>query len=143
MTNALFDGLLNVLSFPNILYVILGTSIAMVVSFLPGIGMISIASIFLLISTYWPTDQTLVFFGAIVGGATFMGSVTGILFNVPGSTPSAAILLDGYPLAQRGYPKKALAAAATASAVGSIFGVVVLISILPLTKDYLLLIGPI
>lgn len=142
MINVLFDGLSNVVSFPNIIYAIAGTLIAMVVSFMPGIGMVGIASIFLLISAYWPTEQTLVFFGAIVGGATFMGSVTGILFNIPGSTPSAAILLDGYPLAQKGYPKKALAASATASAIGSIFGVMVLLLILPIVKDYILLIGP-
>ncbi len=142
MTNPLIEGFINVLSFPNILYGIAGTLIAMIISFMPGIGMIGVASIFLLISAYWPTEQTLVFFGAIVGGATFMGSVTGILFNIPGSTPSAAILLDGYPLAQKGYPKKALAASATASAVGSVFGVLVLLTILPFVKNYLLLIGP-
>lgn len=143
MIDAFADGLTNVFSFPNVLYGIAGTLIAMVISFLPGIGMIGIASIFLLISAYWPTEETLVFFGAIVGGATFMGSVTGILFNIPGSTPSAAILLDGYPLAQKGYPKKALAASATASAIGSIFGVLVLLTILPFIRNYLLLIGPI
>ena len=31
-----------------------------------------------------------------------MGSVTAILFNVPGSAPSAATLIDGHPLAQQG-----------------------------------------
>jgi TctA family transporter len=129
-------------SWPNILYPILGTLVAMVVSFLPGIGMSAIATFFLLLTIDWPIDRVLLLFGALVGGATFMGSVTGILFNIPGSTPSAAILFDGYPLSQRGYTRRALAAAATASAVGSLLGVLVLLLCLPLIKPYLVLFGP-
>lgn len=129
-------------SWPNILYPIIGTLVAMVVSFLPGIGMSAIATFFLLLTIDWPIDRVLLLFGALVGGATFMGSVTGILFNIPGSTPSAAILFDGYPLSQQGYSRRALAAAATASAVGSLFGVLVLLLCLPLIKPYLVLFGP-
>ena len=141
MIEALTFAISQLFSWPGILYPLLGTLIAMVVSFLPGIGMTAIASIFLLLSAYWEVESALLFFGALVGGATYMGSVTGILFNIPGSTPSAAILLDGYPMGQKGYPRRALAAAATASAVGSIFGVAVLLCLLPIIKPYLLFFG--
>jgi putative tricarboxylic transport membrane protein len=141
MTEALLYACGQLFSWPGILYPIAGTAIAMIISFLPGIGMTAVASIFLLLTAYWEVEAALLFFGALVGGATYMGSVTGILFNIPGSTPSAAILLDGYPMGQRGYPKRALAAAATASAVGSIFGVVTLLLLLPIIKPYLLYFG--
>ena len=58
-------------------------------------------------------------FGAFVGGATFMGSVTAILFNVPGTAPSAATMLDGYPMARNGEARTAIGCAAAASALGS------------------------
>lgn len=141
MTEALLFAGSQLFSWPGILYPIAGTAIAMVISFLPGIGMTAVASIFLLLSAYWDVEAALLFFGALVGGATYMGSVTGILFNIPGSTPSAAILMDGYPMGQKGYPKRALAAAATASAVGSLFGVLVLLCLLPIIKPYLLYFG--
>jgi len=141
MIEAIHISLAQLFSWPGILFPLAGTLIAMVISFLPGIGMTAIASIFLLLSTYWNVEFALLFFGALVGGATYMGSVTGILFNIPGSTPSAAILLDGYPMGQKGYPKRALAAAATASAIGSIFGVAVLLCLLPIIKPYLLFFG--
>lgn len=142
MSDTLIQTFNILFSWPNILYPIIGTLVAMVVSFLPGIGMSAIATFILLLTIDWPIDRVLLLFGALVGGATFMGSVTGILFNIPGSTPSAAILFDGYPLSQRGYTRRALAAAATASAVGSLIGVVVLLMCLPLIKPYLVLFGP-
>jgi len=141
VTEAIHFALGQLFSWPGILYPLVGTLVAMVVSFLPGIGMTAIASIFLLLSAYWEVEAALLFFGALVGGATYMGSVTGILFNIPGSTPSAAILLDGYPMGQKGYPKRALASAAMASAVGSLFGVFVLLCLLPIVKPYILFFG--
>lgn len=142
MIQSFFDALWILFSWPNILYPIVGTVVAMIVSFLPGIGMSAIATFILLLTIDWPIEQVLLLFGALVGGATFMGSVSGILFNIPGSTPSAAILFDGYPLSQKGYTRRALAASATASAVGSVIGVIALLVLLPLLKPYLILFGP-
>jgi len=51
-------------------------------------------------------------------------------------------LLDGYPLGSQGYPKTAIACAATASAVGSLFGVVILVALLPMIRPFLLEFGP-
>lgn len=71
-----------------------------------------------------------------------MGSITAILFNIPGGAQNSATLLDGYPLAQRGYPRTAIACAAAASAVGSVIGVVILIALLPLALPMVLALGP-
>ncbi|WP_300585277.1 tripartite tricarboxylate transporter permease [Marivita sp.] len=71
-----------------------------------------------------------------------MGSITAILFNVPGNASSAAVLLDGHPMARKGEARTAIACAATASAIGSLFGVVVLLAILPVVQPLLLEFGP-
>lgn len=135
-------GLGNVLSFPNIFIPVIGTVVAMVGSFLPGIGNTSLAALVLIATIHWDPVSVLLMFGALTGGATFMGSITAILFNVPGNAPSAAVLLDGHPMARNGQARTAIACAATASAVGSLFGILALLAILPLVRPFLLEFGP-
>jgi TctA family transporter len=103
----------------------------MVVSILPGISGVALMAIVIPLTIFWGPMEIALFFGALVGGATFMGSVTSILLNVPGRTSSAATALDGYPLSQQGKAKDAIACSATASALGSTFGVVMLLAMIP------------
>ncbi len=140
--SVMLSSLGTVLSWPGILIPVFGTLLAMVTSFLPGVGSASIMAIMLVLTLDWPVESVLLLFGSLVGGATYMGSVTAILFNVPGGAPSAAALLDGYPLSRRGFTRTALATAATASAVGSVFGVLVLLAILPVLPAVLNQFGP-
>ena len=140
--DALLTGVTNTFSWPGILIPIMGTFLAMAISFLPGIGSASLMALMLVLTVSWSPESVLLLFGALVGGATFMGSVTAILFNIPGSAPSAAALLDGYPLGQKGYPRMAISCAATASAVGSLVGVIVLIALLPVLRPLIAELGP-
>jgi TctA family transporter len=139
---AMSAGLANVYSWPNILIPVAGTALAMVSSFLPGIGGSSVAALLILLTVTWDPISVLLLFGAVTGGATFMGSVTAILFNIPGNSSAAAAMLDGYPMTRKGLPRTAIACAATASALGSIVGVCVLIAMLPIVRPFLLEFGP-
>lgn len=139
---ALAEGLGNVFSWPNIFIPVLGTALSMVSSFLPGIGGSSVAAILILLTVTWDPVSVLLLFGAMTGGATFMGSVTAILFNIPGNSAAAAAMLDGHPLSRQGLPKTAIAAAATSSAIGSLIGVAVLIALMPIVRPFLLEFGP-
>jgi len=58
-----------------------------------------------------------VYVGAITGG-----SRSAILLNIPGTPANAAACLDGFPLAQRGEGGQAIGLAATASFIGTVFG---------------------
>ncbi len=135
-------GLANVFSWPNILIPVFGTVLAMIPAFLPGIGGASVAALMIVLTLTWDPVSVLLLFGALTGGATFMGSITAILFNIPGNASSAAVLLDGYPMARNGQARTAIACAATASAVGSLVGVVLLLMILPAVRPLLLHFGP-
>jgi len=139
---AAWDGLQLVLAWPNILYPIAGTLLAMVFSFLPGLSGVTLMALAIPFTITWEPLPLLLVFGAFVGGATFMGSVSSILFNIPGRPSSAATLLDGYPLAQQGKARTALACAASASALGSTFGIVVLVLLIPVMRSALLKFGP-
>ena len=56
-------------------------------------------------------------------GAIYGGSRTAILLNIPGTPANAATALDGFALARSGKASQALGVATTASAVGSIIGI--------------------
>lgn len=139
---AAWEGLLLVFSWPNILYPIAGTLLAMIFSVMPGLNGATLMALAIPFTLAWEPLPIMLMFGAFVGGATFMGSITAILFNIPGRNSNAATLLDGYPMAQQGQAKTAIGCSAAASALGSSFGVLVLILLMPLMRESILAFGP-
>ncbi len=123
VVNAAIDGFLLVFSWPYILYPIAGTLLAMLFSAAPGLNSSSLMALAIPLTYAWDPLPVMLIFGAFVGGATFMGSITAILFNIPGKPSNAVTLLDGYPLTQQGKAKTAIGSAATASALGSTLGI--------------------
>jgi len=69
------------------------------------------------------------------------GSVSAIILGIPGSPPNAATVLDGFPMARQGRGGEAMGAALAASGLGGIFGVLVLVAILPILEPIVLLFG--
>jgi putative tricarboxylic transport membrane protein len=139
---AAWQGFGLVFSWPNILYPLAGTALAMVVAFLPGVSGVTLMALAIPFTLTWEPLPVVLTFGGLVGGATFMGSITAILFNVPGTGPSAATLLDGYPMACQGRARTAIGCAAFSSALGSTFGIAVLVGLVPLMAHAILLFGP-
>ena len=131
-----------VLSWPNIIYPIAGMLLAMVFSAFPGLTGATLMALAIPLTAHWDPLPVMLIYGAFLGGATFMGSVTAILFNIPGRPSNAATLLDGHPLARRGEAKTAIGCAAAASALGSTFGVIVLILLIPIMQQVVLAFGP-
>jgi putative tricarboxylic transport membrane protein len=74
--------------------------------------------------------------------SSYGGSVAAILVNTPGESASAATLLDGYPMTQRGRGAEALGISATAGCLGAVFGVLVLAFTAPLLASLALRFGP-
>ena len=139
---AAWEGFQLVFSWPNILYPLAGTLLAMIVAFLPGVSGATLMALAIPFTLSWDPLTVALTFGGLVGGATFMGSVTAILFNVPGTGPSAATMIDGHPLARQGLARTALGCAALSSALGSTFGIVVLILLLPIMRPAIMAFGP-
>ena len=142
VVHAAWEGLRLVFTWPNILYPIIGTVLSMFVSLLPGLSGATLLALAIPLTLAWEPLPVMLLFGSLLGGATFMGSVSSILINVPGRNASAATTLDGYPMAQQGRAATAIACAATASALGSSFGVLVLIALVPVMQQVVLLVGP-
>lgn len=105
----------------------------------PGLG--GIITLTLLIPLTFGMEPIVAFMllAAALGATNFGGSITAILINTPGSAVNAATILDGYPMARQGRAREALGAAATASAVGAMFGLVVLFLSIPVMMEILLM----
>jgi putative tricarboxylic transport membrane protein len=126
----------------TITYIVLGNITGLIFGVLPGLGGAAALAI-LLPLTYGMDPMVAMFFlAAIMGAVPFGGSISAILLNTPGTAVNAATCLDGHPMAQKGEAKKALEIAATASGLGALFGVFVLILVLPAVRSVILLFGP-
>ena len=143
MIEAAVEALRIFLSVESILIVLLGVFIGMSFGAVPGLG--GVVALALVIPMTYGMDATHAFmlFGSIMGGVAFGGSVTAILLNIPGTAPNAATLIDGHPLAKLGRAQEAIGASATASAAGAIFGLIILVIMIPVVRPIVLLFGPI
>ncbi|MBL0712269.1 MAG: tripartite tricarboxylate transporter permease [Desulfosarcina sp.] len=139
---AALEGLALVFAWPNILYPVGGALLAMLFAAIPGISGVTLMALAIPLTLNWEPIPVMLLFGALVGSGTFMGSMTAILFNIPGTAPNAATILDGYPMACRGEAKTAIGCSAAASALGSTFGIVLLILMIPVMQAIILAIGP-
>ncbi|MFC7157288.1 tripartite tricarboxylate transporter permease [Halomarina halobia] len=139
--DAFFQGLETALTPDIILWLIVGMLLGMLLGALPGIG--SPVGMAIVLPLTLPLDATsaIVLLIAIYSGAMFGGSIAAILLNAPGTESAAATTLDGYPMAQQGLAKNALAIATTASALNGFAGALILVVISPILIGLVLLFG--
>jgi len=138
-----FEGALDtLLSAEGLLALLAGTLIGLLVSVIPGVSGINAMALLLPVTFTMEPGPALVFLVAIMAAGGFAGSITSIMLNVPGDPVNAATCLDGYPLARQGKAGVAIAASATASAIGAVFGLLLLSLSVPLLRDLILFFGP-
>lgn len=130
------------LSPATLLFLVGGVLIGLVFGVIPGLGGTTALALLLPLTFGMDVIHAFAMAGGIMGAIEMGGSISAILLNAPGTAPSAATCLDGHRLAQRGRAADAIGAAATASPVGGLFGVVTLLLVLPFARDIVLLFGP-
>ena len=119
-------------------FLLLGVSLGLFVGLIPGLG--GIAGMSLIIPFIFGMDTVdglALLTGAIAVGST-SDTFPAVLIGVPGSAGAQATVMDGYPLAQQGRAKEALAAAFAASVTGGVFGAVALLGVLGVARPLLL-----
>jgi len=79
---------------------------------------------------------------AIYCGAIMGGSITAILLRMPGTPASIATTFDGFPMARKGMPGKAIATAMLSSLIGGLASGLVLLTVAPLVAAQALRFGP-
>ena len=100
--------------------IILGT----IFGALPGVSATMAVALGLTFTYTMEPIPAIVFLVAIYCSSITGGSITAILFKIPGVPSSAPTTFDGYPMAQRGEAGKALGIALFASAIGGLFSAI-------------------
>src|SRR5690554_5937762 len=128
-SSMLLLGLLNVLTWWNLLLIVGGTLLGMVVGAMPGLSATMALALLLPITFSMEPASGLSMLASIYVGASYGGSIAAILLNTPGTPSAAATVLDGYPLAQQGKAGKALGISLFASFCGGLMsGIALLIA---------------
>ena len=125
----------------NLVLLTLATLIGLVIGMLPGLG--GTVVIALLIPLTFGLDPLVAFMVLVAanGGTSQGGAITAILINTPGKAPNAATILDGYPMSRQGRAGEAIGASTVASALGAVFGIGVLVALIPVMVEVVLLFG--
>jgi putative tricarboxylic transport membrane protein len=126
----------------NILAMALGGLWGLLAGALPGIST-SMGVVLLLSFTYTLSPMTAfcMLVAAYCGGITG-GSITSILFGIPGEPSSVPTVIEGHALAKQGRAAYALWTFLLCSIYGGIFSVLVMMAATPLIANFALRFGP-
>lgn len=116
-------GFVTALQPVNLLLICLGMVIGVIAGALPGITMLM--AIVLVLPFTYAMDMVpgILLLFAIYSGGIFGGSITAILFNIPGDPMNVPTAFDGHPLARQGRAAEALGTAIACSALGGLLSV--------------------
>ncbi|MDQ2083154.1 tripartite tricarboxylate transporter permease [Xanthobacteraceae bacterium Astr-EGSB] len=99
----------------NLGYAFLGSLVGTLIGVLPGIGPVATIAMLLPITYGLPTVTALIMLAGIYYGASYGGSTTAILVNLPGEMSSVITVIDGHQMARQGRAGAALCIAALGS----------------------------
>ena len=142
MFEAIVAGLAALATPQAVLFMIIGVSYGLMIGILPGLGGIVAIALLLPFTYGHELAATLALLLGAHIATIWGGSVTSILFKVPGAAKSLALVFDGHPMTQQGHASRALGASATAALLGGLIGAVFLAFSIPLVRPVMLALGP-
>lgn len=136
------EGWLTALQPLNLLYLVLGTSVGMVIGALPGLGPLFAVALMLPLTFGMPAATAIIFLTAVHAATAYGDSFASILINTPGGVGSVASCWDGYPMAQKGQAGVAMGLSTLGSFIGGIIGWISLVALSPALIWLALKMGP-
>lgn len=127
-----FSGLMQV---QTLLLCLAGVTFGTLVGALPGVGAVAAVSMLLPFTYRLEILDALVALAGIFYGSQYGSAISSILLNIPGSSSSAVICLDGHPLAKQKKAGLALFISAFSSFIGGTIGIVLIMGFSPLIAD--------
>lgn len=126
----------------NWIYLLFGIAVGMALGTIPGMGGSVTLAVLIPFTLGLDGASAFTLLAAAMGSTTFSGSITAILFNVPGTSSNGATIIDGYPMAQQGRAAVAIGASAFSSAAGAVVGIGIFFLLIPIVVDVVLMFGP-
>ncbi|MBI4592718.1 MAG: tripartite tricarboxylate transporter permease [Candidatus Rokubacteria bacterium] len=110
---------------------VLGLVVGIVAGALPGVTMLNAIVLVLPFTYFMGIVPALLLMIGIYCGGVFGGSITGILFNIPGDPMNVPTTWEGYQLTRRGQTRYALGLAIMSSAFGGLVSALFLAFLAP------------
>lgn len=136
---ASWTGLVTVLSWPTFGFLMIGVAVGLVFGAIPGIGGITAFIILFPLLLNLGAEAAFALIIGLFAVTTTSDTVSSVLLGVPGTAGSQATILDGHAMAKKGEAARALGAAYVASAIGGVFGALVLAVGLQILRPLVLL----
>lgn len=138
MLESALEGLFAAVQWPAIGYLLLGITLGLYFGAVPGLSGLSGMAILLPFTFGMDPVSAFSFLLGMYAVTTTSDSVTAILIGVPGTAAAQATVLDGYPMAKRGEASRAFGAAFTCSAIGGVFGAIMMGLSIPIIQPVVL-----
>ncbi len=121
---------------------LLGTIGGLILGATPGLSPTMAVALLIPFTFQLEAAQGLILLGAAYTSTVAGGAVSAILLKIPGAPANIATTLDGHAMAKKGQGARALQLSFLASAVGGVFGVLLLIFLTPVLAQWALAFGP-
>lgn len=121
---------------------LIGTIGGLILGATPGLSPTMAVALLIPFTFKLDAAQGLILLGAAYTSTVAGGAVSAILLKIPGAPANIATTLDGHTMAQKGQGARALQLSFLASAVGGVFGVLLLIFLTPMLAQWALAFGP-
>ncbi len=120
----------------------LGTALGVIVGAVPGLTGAMLIALTLPLTFGMSGESALVLLVSMYVGSVSGGLITATLLRMPGTPASIMTTLDGYPLAKRGHPGRALGLGVSASFVGGMISWGFLVLLAKPMADWSVAFGP-
>jgi putative tricarboxylic transport membrane protein len=110
----------------TLLIIALGVTLGVTLGSVPGLNSTMGTALLIPFTFAMEPVNGLVLLTAVYCGGTYGGSISAILFNVPGAPEASATVFDGYEMTKKGQAAEALGFAVMCSCLGGLFSVLVM-----------------
>jgi putative tricarboxylic transport membrane protein len=141
MIESALQGLVLILQWKALAFMLLGIFLGFWVGLLPGLGGATTLALMLPFIYAMQPVEALAFLLGMHSVVATTGDITSVLFGVPGEATTAAIILDGHAMAKKGQAGRALGAALSSSLLGALIGALALALAIPVVRPLVLAFG--
>ncbi|WP_103765023.1 tripartite tricarboxylate transporter permease [Roseovarius confluentis] len=126
----------------NFMLLLIGTIGGLILGATPGLSPTMAVALLIPFTFKLDATQGLILLGAAYTSTVAGGAVSAILLKIPGAPANIATTLDGHTMAKNGQGARALQLSFISSAIGGVFGVMLLIFLTPVLAQWALAFGP-
>jgi len=120
----LIQGFATILEPTNVLFCFIGALVGTLIGVLPGLGPTASIAMLLPLTIGLDPVTAIIMIAGIYYGASYGGSTTAILVNIPGEAQSVVTCIDGYKMALQGRAGPAIGISAIGSFIAGTLGAV-------------------